>query len=101
MVVLLLLLSGDVETNPGPVGEVLHVFNISCIMVCEKGAHGQRTLQVYQEGVGVLSSVSTFKARQTGFIVSHQLRLPLRSGASTVIIAFQAMTHPLLMAIAP
>ena len=28
VVFLLLLLSGDVETNPGPVGEALHVFDI-------------------------------------------------------------------------
>ena len=36
------------------------------------------------------------KARQTRFIVSHQRPLPLRPAASTVIIAFQAVTHPLL-----
>ena len=40
------------------------------------------------------------KARQTTFIVSHQRLHPLRPAAST-IIAFQAMTPPLLMAIVP
>ena len=39
---------------------------------------------------------SSGKARQTRFIVSHQRPLPLRSAASTVIIAFQAVTRPLL-----
>ena len=41
VVVLLVLLSGDVETNPGPVGEG-SVFNSMCtvFMVCEKGTHG-------------------------------------------------------------
>ena len=41
------------------------------------------------------------KARQTRFIVSHQHLLPLRPAASTVIIAFQAMAHPLLIAVVP
>ena len=39
------------------------------------------------------------QARQTRFIVSHQHPLPLRPAASTVVITFQTMTHPLLMAI--
>ena len=43
---------------------------------------------------------ANYKARQTRFIVSHQCPLPLRPAASTVIITFQPMTHPLLMAIA-
>ena len=40
------------------------------------------------------------KARQTRFIVSHQHPLHLRPAALTVIMAFQTMTHPLLIAIA-
>ena len=40
-------------------------------------------------------------ARQTRFIVSHQRPLPLRPAVSIVIIAFQAMTRPLLMAVVP
>ena len=40
------------------------------------------------------------KARQTRFIVSHQCPLPLRPAASTIIIALQAVTHPLLMIVA-
>ena len=40
-------------------------------------------------------------ARQTRFIVSHQHLLPLRPAISIVIIAFQAMTRPLLMTVVP
>ena len=42
-----------------------------------------------------------YKARQTRFIVSDQHPLPLRPATSTVIIAFQAVTRPLLIAVAP
>ena len=42
-----------------------------------------------------------YKARQTRFIVWYQRPLPLRPATSTVIIAFQAMTRLLLMAVVP
>lgn len=41
------------------------------------------------------------KARQTRFIVLHQCLLPVRPATQTVIITFQAMIHPLLMAVVP
>ena len=74
VVVLLLLLSGDVETNPGPVGEG-SVFNSMCtvFMVCEKGTHGQRTLQVCQEGSRLFSSVSTFNHKRAPMHVDSNL----------------------------
>ena len=39
------------------------------------------------------------KARQTRFTASHQRPISLRPAVSTVIIAFQAVTHPLLMVV--
>ena len=48
-----------------------------------------------------MAAIVSNMARQTRFIVSHQHPLPLRPATSTVIIAFQAVTCPLLMAVVP
>ena len=67
------------------------------VCVCVWGRGGGGIVHTFLEILYYTLEISSF-SRQT---ISHQRPLPLRPATSTVIIAFQAVTRPLLMIVAP